>query len=53
MLIVVHISCKMIKIDDEITTTDVRIIKWLAGYTVDAKFIEEPYMSKAWLKNIK
>ena len=48
-----HISGKMIKIDDEITTTDVRIIKWLTGYTVDAKFIEEPYMSKAWLKNIK
>ena len=50
-----HISGKMIKIDDEITTTDVRLIKWLTGYTVDAKFIESPYMSKAWLKysNIK
>lgn len=45
-----HISGKMIKIDDEITTTDVRLIKWLTGYTVDAKFIESPYMSKAWLK---
>ena len=46
-----HISGKMIKINEEITTTDVRLIKWLTGYTVDAKFIEEPYMSKAWLKN--
>lgn len=46
-----HISGKMIKIDDEITTTDVRLIKWLTGYTVDAKFVEMPYMSKAWLKN--
>ena len=46
-----HISGKMIKIDDEITTTDVRIIKWLTGYTVDAKFIESPYMSTAWIKN--
>lgn len=45
-----HINGKMIKIDDEITTTDVRLIKWLTGYTVDAKFIESPYMSKAWLK---
>ena len=45
-----HISGKMIKIDDEITTTDVRLIKWLTGYTVDAKFIESPYMSRAWLK---
>ena len=46
-----HISGKMIKIDDEITTTDVRLIKWLTGYTVVAKFIEEPYMSKVWIKN--
>ena len=46
-----HISGKMIKIDEEITTTDVRLIKWLTGYTVDAKFIEEPYMSKAWIRN--
>ena len=45
-----HIQGKLIKITDEITTTDVRLIKWLTGYTVDAKFIEEPYMSKAWLK---
>ena len=44
-----HISGKMIKIEDEITTTDVRLVKWLTGYTVDAKFIEEPYMSTAWL----
>lgn len=47
-----HITGKMIKIDDEITTTDVRLIKWLTGYTVDAKFIEEPYMSKAWVKTL-
>lgn len=45
-----HISGKMIKIADEITTTDVRLIKWLTGYTVDAKFVEEPYMSTAWVK---
>lgn len=45
-----HISGKMIKIDDEITTTDVRLIKWLTGYTVDAKFIETTFMSQAWVK---
>jgi hypothetical protein len=45
-----HIQGKLIKIEDEITTTDVRLIKWLTGYTVDAKFIEVPFMSKAWVK---
>ena len=44
-----HISGKMVKIKEEITTTDVRLIKWLTGYTVDAKFVELPYMSTAWL----
>lgn len=45
-----HISGKIIKIDEELTTTDVRIIKWLTGFTVDATFVESPYMSEKWLK---
>lgn len=44
-----HISGKLIKIDEPITTTDVRIIKWLTGYTVQATFIESPYMNKKWI----
>ena len=44
-----NISGKLIKIDDEITTTDVRLIKWLTGYTVDATFIESPYCSDKWV----
>jgi hypothetical protein len=44
-----HITGKLIQIDDEITTTDVRLIKWLTGYTVDAKFIESPYINKKWI----
>ena len=49
-----NISGKLIKIDEELTTTDVRLIKWLTGYTVDAKFIESPYCSEKWItKNSK
>jgi hypothetical protein len=44
-----HITGKLIQIDEEITTTDVRLIKWLTGYTVDAKFIESPYINKKWI----
>ena len=48
-----NISGKLIKIDDEITTTDVRLIKWLTGYTVDAKFVESPYCSDVWIEKKK
>lgn len=44
-----NINGKLIKINEKITTTDVRLIKWLTGYTVDADFEEIPYMSKKWL----
>ncbi|MBO6254270.1 MAG: hypothetical protein J6O49_11540 [Bacteroidaceae bacterium] len=45
-----HISGKLIRIQEPITTTDVRIMKWLTGYTVEATFVESPFMSKKWLK---
>lgn len=45
-----NINGKLIKIKEKITTTDVRIIKWLTGYTVEATFVESPFMSKKWLE---
>lgn len=44
-----HISGKIIKIYEKLTTSDVRIIKWLTGMTVDADFYESPYINAAWL----
>ena len=44
-----NINGKLMKINEKITTTDVRLIKWLTGYTVDAEFVESPYMSKKWI----
>ena len=44
-----NINGKLIKINEKITTTDVRLIKWLTGYTVDAEFVESPFMSKKWI----
>ena len=44
-----HISGKLIRVEEPMTTTDVRLIKWLSGYTVEANFIESPYMSKKWI----
>ena len=38
----------MFKTDRKLTTSDVRLVKWLTGYTVDADFIESPYISKDW-----
>lgn len=48
-----RISGKIIKINDHITTTDVRLIKWLTGMTVAADFIESSYMSEDWVTNPK
>lgn len=45
-----RISGKIIKIEDCLTTSDVRVIKWLTGYTVDANFTESPYISEDWNK---
>lgn len=48
-----NISGTMLETDEKLTTTDVRIIKWLTGFTVNADFTEEPYMSDKWLMNVK
>ncbi len=46
-----HISGKIIRIDEPLTTSDVRVIKWLTGYTVDASFEESPYISESWVQD--
>lgn len=48
-----HSDCTKIKgnlinINDKVTTADVRIIKWLTGYTVATNFIESNYISEKW-----
>lgn len=39
----------MFQTDRKLTTSDVRVIKWITGYTVDAEFVESPYLQKDWL----
>ena len=46
-----NLSGKFIRINEKITTTDVRLIKWQTGFTVIAEFEELPYMSKKWIKS--
>jgi len=43
------IEGNIIKIKDKtLTTADIRVIKWLTGYTVDAKFVESQYLDDKW-----
>lgn len=46
-----NISGNVIKINKPITTSDVRAIKWLTGYTVDANFVESYAISEDWVKD--
>ena len=48
-----NINGAIIKINENLTTSDVRVIKWLTGYTVDANFYESPYISNKWIKSKK
>ena len=48
-----HIGGKIIQIPQAITTSDVRVIKWLTGYTVDANFWEDAHISQKWQKEAK
>ena len=43
-----HISGKIIKTDEKLTTSDVRVIKWLTGMTVDSDFYESSKISNFW-----
>lgn len=42
---------KILKINDNITISDLRVIKWLTGYTVDANFCESSYISEKWVED--
>lgn len=44
-----NISGKMIKINQKITSSDLRVIKWLTGMTVDCDFDEIDKISKNWI----
>ena len=46
-----HINGNIIHIQETLTTSDVRVIKWLTGYTVDANFYESPKISETWVKD--
>lgn len=46
-----HINGNIIHIPQMITTSDVRVIKWLTGYTVDANFYESSKISEDWVKD--
>ncbi|MCK9575699.1 MAG: hypothetical protein WC979_02390 [Candidatus Pacearchaeota archaeon] len=43
-----NIKGKLIKIEERITSSDVRVIKWLTGYTVDCEFDESEFISDKW-----
>lgn len=43
-----NISGYIIKIDKQLTSADVRVIKWLTGYTVKANFTESNFLSDEW-----
>lgn len=44
-----NINGRIIKIDQKITSSDLRVIKWLTGYTIDCDFEENEYISDNWL----
>jgi hypothetical protein len=46
-----HISGKIIFIQEKLSTADVRVIKWLTGYTVDADFTESSFLNDKWKTN--
>lgn len=43
-----NISGKLIKINEKITSSDLRVIKWLTGFTVDCDFNELEFINQKW-----
>ena len=43
-----RIAGSIVVTSQQLTTADVRVTKWLTGLTVDAPFIESPYLSDFW-----
>lgn len=48
-----NITGNILKIKERLTSSDVRVIKWLTGYTVECEFDELPYISKKWKQDLK
>lgn len=46
-----NINGKMIKIEEKITSSDLRVIKWLTGFTIDCEFDEIGYINDKWKNN--
>lgn len=44
-----NINGNLIKIKQKITSSDLRVIKWLTGYTVDCDFDEIEFISNNWI----
>ena len=44
------ITGNILRIEDKLTTADVRVIKWLTGFTVDADFYESSFLNEKWRK---
>lgn len=43
-----NINGYVIKIDELLTAADYRMIKWLTGYSVDAKFTQDEHLNDKW-----
>lgn len=43
----------LLQTDRKLTTSDVRVIKWITGMTVDAVFEESPYISEDWFVKLE
>jgi hypothetical protein len=46
----VNISGRLIKIKEKITSSDLRVIKWLTGLTIDCEFDEIEFINEKWKK---
>ena len=45
-----NINGYVIHIEQQVTSADLRVIKWLTGYTIDSNFIESTELSKEWMQ---
>lgn len=45
-----NISGYVLKIDNQLTAADYRMIKWLTGYSVDSNFIQSETLNDKWGK---
>ena len=45
-----NINGYTIHIDKQVTSADLRVIKWLTGYTIESDFVEITELSDEWIK---